>query len=197
MRKTLKEMELKQGDNWGGRATEWVPDLPRQANLRDRVVNRMLQDEIVYSVPRENIISVDRKPFTVQKAAAIRDTGIEEKGEASTHEYQGKDLDEKFDRLINALERNTPQQMPPPPQRACHSRQLPPGAGRDRVLVKCSNCGGKHPDEDKAVHEHCPRYQRGKWAAKEFFKVTPQRVFRGADRSKTAEEYWRFILKVL
>ena len=131
LRKTLKEMELKQGDNWGGRATEWVPDLSRQANLWDRVVNRMLQDEIVYVVPRENIISVDRKPVTVKKAA-IRNTGIEEKGEARSEEYQGKDIDEMFDRLINALERTTPQQKPPPPQRACHSRRLPPGAGRDR-----------------------------------------------------------------
>ena len=54
---------------------------------------------------------------------------------------------------------------------------------------------GKHPEEDKAVNEHCPRYQGGKWVAKEFFKVTPQRLFRGADRSKTAEEYFRFILE--
>ena len=154
----------------------------------------MLQDEIVYVVPRENI-SVDRKSVTIKKAAAIRNTGIKEKGEASTQEYQGKDIDEKFDPLIKTLERNTPQQMPPPPQRACHSRQLPPVAGRDRVFVKCSNCGGKHPKEDKEVHEYYPRYQKGKWVAKEFFKVTPQRVFRGADRSKTAKEYKPFILE--
>ena len=36
----------------------------------------MLQDEIEYVVPRENVKSVDRKPVTVKKAAAIRETVI-------------------------------------------------------------------------------------------------------------------------
>jgi hypothetical protein len=174
-----RQAQLLKGEDWEEElvsSAKWIPPAATQRNLWDIVANRLANNRVVYQVPPDRILIQEKK--SVKKVSAVFKSS-EEPVEASNTVVANEELLSRVDEMLGLLSTVQP---------VANSVTPPSFKG-------CTNCGGRHFQNDFRVDDKCVRRINGKWNASNFYEMSPKDVkFGTSTRHSTVEGFWRALI---